>query len=579
MNPSSQRPLLNYSLLFLIINFFLCPSVFSSAPSGDKYGGELILATTSDPKSFNDIVASETSTSAITSKIFEGLTTVDPFTLKTLPLLAERWDHNEDGLIWTFYLRKDVTWFDGVPFTADDVVFTFNDLIYNPDIPNPAKDIFTIDERVFKVEKIDTFTVRFTLPVKFAPFLKGMGQSILPKHKLEKAVQEKKFVFTWGIDTPTQEIVGTGPFRLKEYRPGERIILQKNPTYWKFSDEGERLPYLEKIIYLIVQNQDASILKFIDGELDSISLRGSDFPLVKPLEKKKNFTVYDAGPDFGSNFITFNQNPRLNPKNGKPFVDPIKLSWFSNIHFRQAVAHAIDKNKIIEIIENGLGYPQYSQMSPSAGFFYNPNVVKYDYDLTKAKQILTDAGFIDRNGNGILEDPQGHEIEFNLFTNSGAVERVQIASIIRNDLQKLGMKVNFNAIEFNVLVAKLTSSWDWEAIILGLTGGVEPHFGKNVWDSKGGLHMWSPKQEAPQTEWETRVNEIFSAGAQELDEDKRKVLYDEFQVIVSKELPLVYTVLGSDLYAIRNKFGNLKPSSVSGAWHNLESIYILKEYR
>ncbi len=583
--PNPNNPFLRLPLrqrLFASIAVFVLFAVPAAVPAENanpKYGGQLVLATTSDPKSFNAIIAKETSTTAVTNLIFDGLTTVDVFTLKVKPQLAERWEVSEDGLTWRFYLRKGLRWSDGVPLTAEDVVFTFNDLIYNDAIPSSSRDIFTVDGQIFKVSKIDDQTVEFVLPCKFAPFLRGMSQEILPKHKLQAAVREGKFNFTWGIDTDPKEIVGTGAFRLREYRPGERLVFERNPYYWKRSAEGDALPYLDRLVYLIVQNVDTVILKFLEGEVDTCGLRGADYPLLKPREKKGNFTVYDAGPDFGSNFLAFNQNPGINPKTQKPFVDPKKLSWFTNREFRRAVAHAIDKQKMIEIVQNGLGYPQDSSMSPSAGFFYNPDVEKYDYDLALAREILSKAGFIDRDNDGIVENEAGHPVEFNLYTNASGNERVQIAGIVRHDLEQLGMKVNFVAVEFNALVGKLTSNYDWDAIILGLTGGVEPHFGNNVWSSSGQLHLWNPKQKSPGTDWEKRTDEIFKLGVQELDESKRKVLYDEHQLIVSRELPVIYTILEANLFAVRNKFGNLHPSGYGGALHNIEEIYILPDYK
>ena len=559
---------------------FLLPIFYSSASAcAAQYGGQLILATTSDPKSFNEITAKETSTSLVTDLIFEGLTTTNAFTTKVEPNLAKSWDISEDGLIWTFHLREDVRWNDGQPFTADDVVFTFNKLIYNPDIPSSARDIFTIDDKTFTVEKVDDHTVRFVLPVKFAPFLRGMGQAILPKHKLEEIVAQGRFNFTWGIDTDPKEIVGTGPFNLVRYDPGQRLVFERNPYYWKKSIEGGPLPYLEKIIYLIVQSTDVGLLKFMEGTLDGYALRGMDYPMIKPLEKKGNFTVYDLGPDMGSQFLFFNQNPGKNPNSGEYFVAPYKLAWFTDREFRKAVAHAIDKQKIIEIVNNKLGYPQSSTMGSAAGFFYNPDVAEYDYDLDKAKTILREAGFVDRDGDGVIEGPRGGRVEFSLYTNAGSTDRVDIASIIRQDLERLGMKVNFRALEFNTLVSQLTSSFQWEAVILGLTGGIEPHFGKNVWMSSGQLHMWYPMQKTPATSWEKRIDEIFTQGVQELDENKRKVLYDEYQRIVAEELPIIYTVLSARLYAVRDKFGNLKPTSYGGVFHNPEELYIKEESR
>ena len=548
------------------------------ACASSGWASSLVIETSSDPKTFNDIVATESSSGAATAFLFEGLTTEDPFTLKVIPNLAEHWEVSPDGLQWTFHLRPGVKFFDGTPFSADDVVFTFNDLIYNPDIPSSAKDIFTIKGNVFKVERIDDLTVRFTLPVKFAPFLRSMSQSILPKHCLMDAVKQKKFPFTWGINTKPHNIVGTGPFFLDQYAPGERLVFKRNPYYWKKDAKGQALPRLDKVVMLIVPDPDTALLKFIDGELDVIGVRGRDYPMLKPLEKKKKFKMYNTGADFGSSFLTFNLNPRANPKTHKPFVDPIKLSWFQNVNFRKAVAHAIDKPKIIDIVSNGFGYTQSGPMSPSSGFLYNPNTIDYPFDLAKSKVILAQAGFIDRDKDGTVEDPQGHPVEFTLSVpSSGASDREQVSGIIRSDLARIGLKVNVQLLEFNSLVAKLMSSYDWEAVMISLTGGVEPHFGQNVWLSSGGLHMWNPKQDIPDTAWEKRLDEIFTLGVQELEENKRKILYDEFQYIASDKLPVIYTVLGANMYAVRQRFGNLKPSPYRGVLYNVEELYVLDE--
>jgi peptide/nickel transport system substrate-binding protein len=276
----------------------------------------------------------------------------------------------------------------------------------------------------------------------------------------------------------------------------------------------------------------------------------------------------------GANFVVFNQNPGVNPKTAKPFVAPHKLKWFEDVRFRRAVAYAIDKKRIIDVVKNGLGYPQYSPESPSVGFFYNGNVPKYDYDLVKARALLAEMGFKDRNNDGVLKDVEGRSLEFNLYVNADNTERVDIAGIVRHDLESLGIKVNLQLIEFNTLVSKLTSTFDWEAIVLGLTGSIDPHFGQNVWLSSGQLHMWYPQQKTPATEWEKRLDELFALGAEEMDEKKRKTYYDEYQKIIAEETPMVYTALSARLTAVRNKFGNLKPALYGGVFHNLEEIYI-----
>ena len=188
--------------------------------------------------------------------------------------------------------------------------------------------------------------------------------------------------------------------------------------------------------------------------------------------------------------------------------------------------------------------------------------------------LLATMGLIDRDKDGYLEDAQGHRVEFNLYTNAENPDRVKICEMIKKDLEKIGIKINFLPLEFNNIVSKLVANYDWEAILIGFTGGIEPHFGSNVWLSSGHLHAWYPKQKKPATEWEKEIDEIFIKGVQILDKKQRKKLYDKWQKIASEELPLIYTVLSESMFAIRNKFGNLKPTPYGGAFHNIEEIYI-----
>jgi len=542
-------------------------------------GGKLIRSTTSDPRSFNPILAKETSTTVITSLLFEGLTKTNVVTLEAEPNLAKNWKVDETGKNWIFSLRKDVYWSDGEEFTADDVVFTFNKLIYNPDIPNSSRDIFTIGENQIQVKKVDKYKVKFVLPTKFAPFLRSLSQEILPEHKLKQTVKNNKFNSTWGINVNESDVVGTGPFVLKKYFPGERITLGRNIRYWKKDQQNNKLPYLNEIIFVILQSQDTALLKFMDKEIDYYSLRGEDLAILGPLHERQNFTIYNAGPAFGSNFLTFNQNPDKNPNSGKSFIPVYKLNWFTNKNFRKAIAYAIDRQKIIEIVYSGLAYSQFSPLSPSSGYFYNEKAKKYKYNLVKAKDILKDAGFIDRDKDGFIEDSEGNRIEFTLYTNTGNSERIKIAAMVRKDLENIGMDVNFFPLEFNNLVTKLTSSFNWEIVLIGLTGGIEPHFGKNVWHSSGTLHMWHPYQEKPYTTWEKKINDIFNQAAQTLDRKKRKELYDEWQMIVSEKLPVIYTVIPASVYAVRNKFGNLYPTVYGGPFGEIEYVYQKTEDR
>jgi len=549
---------------------------FETEKDNSKYGGYLSFASVSDPKSFNPVLAKETSTTEITGLIFEGLTRANVYTKEAEPNLAKSWQVKRGGREWTFYLREDVKWNDGKPFSADDVVFTFNSLIYNPKIPSSASDILKVDGEPFKVEKIDDYTVKFILSSSYAPFLMAMGINILPKHILEDVVRKGKFNSFWTLDSKPGDIVGTGPFKLSRYIPGQLVELVRNGYYWRKDEDNNKLPYLKGVRFLVVPNSDTALLKFLDSEIDFYSLRGDDYAILKPEEGDKKFTIYETGPAFGSNFIVFNQNNSINSETGKNYIDKKKLEWFRDKRFREAVSYALDRSSMIDIALNGFGYPQFGPLSPSSGYFYNTDTREYEYDLNKARELLKSMGFSDIDSDGILEDASGKDLSFNLFTSAESSVRVKIAELIKEDLANIGIKVNFLPLEFNNLVTKLSNSYDWDAIILGFTGGIEPHFSSNIWLSSGHLHIWNPKQSSPSTNWEREIDRLFKEGVQILDRKKRKVIYDRWQEIVSRELPLIYTVILEISLAIGDRFGNLDPNSYGGAFHNLENIYIIE---
>ena len=545
-------------------------------PEIGKTGGEIVLSTFSDPKSFNPITSTEMTTSEFTQYIYEGLIRSNGVTLLPEPNLASSWDVSDDGLEWTFHLRPGVVWSDSAPFSAYDVEFTFNDLIYNTAItPNSSRDIFLIEGKRIAIKVIDSLTVKFSLPFPYAPFLRAMSQEILPKHRYRKYVRKGTFPTELSIKTPPAQMIGTGPFLLDSYLSSQKVIFKRNPLYWKTDSAGNRLPYLERVVYTIVGDQNAELLKFKRGEVDYLSAKGEDYPGLKKDEAGSNYTVYRLGPATGSNFLIFNQNRDRDPKTGRGYVDSLKLSWFTNVNFRRAIAHALDKQNMINIVMNGLGYPQWGPMTPSEGYFFNPDVATYAYDIEKAKQLLAAEGFADNDGDGVLEDAGGHPLEFSFITNTGNVVRGKIGEIIRKDLETLGCKVHFQALEFNSLIQKIDNPpFEWDAVLIGLTGGVEPHFGKNVWHSSGTLHMWYPRQKHPATAWEAAIDSLFDAGVKEVDNEKRKVIYDEWQRIAADELPMIYTVLPERILCIANRFGNLNPTLNGGLLHNLEYLYV-----
>ncbi len=535
-----------------------------------KHGGALTFATISEPLTLNLAIAKDGSSTGLLGNLFEGLTETSWLTDEVEPALAESWEHSDDGLTWTFHLRRDVLWHDGAPFTAHDVDFTFNQITYNYDIDASARPAFQFrfldeetgawDERPMTVTALDDYTVQCVLPTPFAAFLRFMGTPIYPRHILESHVEDGTFSETWGISADPAEIIGTGPFTIESYVPGRQVVLRRNPDYWLKDAEGNSLPYLDRVVQVIVTDLDAELEKFLAGESDTHGVLGEELTLLEPMQAEGNFSIYRRGPAFGTTFLTFNVNPRSNPDTYEPYLAPHKLEWFSNKEFRQAVAHTIDKETIIADIQHGAAYPQWSSISPAAGDFHNPNVRRYEYDLDKANAILDGLGWVDSNGNGIREDAAGNEIEFSLLTNSGNTVRERVTEVLRQGMEEVGLGIDYQAIDFGDLVFKFTDTYDWEATVIGLGGGPDPHEGITVWHSAESIHFWNPNQPSPATDWEAEIDELYIMASMELERDKRIALYHRAQEIVAENLPLIYTTLSERLSAIRNVFGNVTPT-------------------
>ena len=434
-----------------------------------NYGGSITYATISEPLTFNLPLAADSGSATYLGYLFEGLTQSSWLTDEIEPMLAESWERSEDGLVWTFKLREDVRWHDGTPFTARDVDFTFNKILFNEDIPSPDGASFRLrfqndagewQEEWIAVTALDDYTVQCVLPVPFATFIRAMGTAIYPRHILESYVDNGTFEEVWDIDSDPSEVIGTGPFTITEYVPEESVTLRRHPDYWLQDAEGNTLPYLDEIRYLIVPDFEAELVLFKSGETDYHGVLGEEYEELKAMEESGNFTIHRRGPTFGSTFITFNQNPESDPETGDPLVAPEKSAWFQNTDFRRAVAYSMDRSVMIEEIYHGLGYPQWSPVSPSTGDFHNPNVASYEYSPAKANAILDDLGWVDTDGDGIREDDEGNSIEFELITNDGNSVRARVGQLISDNLARIGIMVDFQIIPFGELVDRIVSPPD-----------------------------------------------------------------------------------------------------------------------
>ena len=529
-------------------------------------GGTLTFATVSEPLTFNLALSKDASSSGVLGYLFEGLTETSWLSNEVEPALAESWD-SEDGLTWTFLLREDVRWHDGEPFTAHDVEFTFNRIIYNPEIDASARATFTFRyfdqetgtwiEDQMSVTALDDYTVQCVLPAPFAPFLRSMGTAIYPRHILEPNVDGGTFGEVWGIETDPSEIIGTGPFTIDSFEPGEQVVFQHNADYWLTDEAGNPLPYLDRIVQIIVPDLDAELSQFQAGNTDFYGVPGREFAQLESMQTTGNFTIHRRGPSFGSEFLIFNVNPEG--------VEPRQLTWFQNTRFRQAVAHLMDKDRIIAEEQHGLGYAQWSSIGPAAGDFHNPDVRQYEYSLDEASRLLDDLGWVDTDGDGIREDDSGNSISFSLATNDSSNLRPKIGEIVQEGLANIGIQMRLDLIPFSELVNRLANTYEWEAAIIGLTGGPEPHNGINVWHSSGSLHLWHPGQTEPATAWEAEIDELYIEASQELDHDERVRLYHRAQEIVAENVPLIYTTHSERLTAVRHVLGNTTPT-LYGLW-------------
>ncbi len=551
----------------------------SSMPVGN-YGDQIISSTIGEgPKTFNPWVAKDTTSSQMGDLLYDSLLTTDPINGDVIPRLAKEYKISPDKKTYTITLRKGVKWSDGVEITADDVVFTWNEIILAGFGNTSLRDSVIVSGQKPIVSKIDKYNVKFEIKQPFAPFLRFIGTQIAPKHVFEPVVKKGKRYFDsyLGTTVDPQKIVSSGPFVLDEYVPAQRVVFDRNPNYYTINQDKNKLPYIDKYVILIVGDLNNELLKFEAGELDVISIRGKDLPRFKSKEKKGNYSIYNLGPNTGTMFIAFNLNSRKD-KNGNFYVEPIKQKWFNDLNFRTAIDYAIDRKAMVNNVTNGVAQPLFTSESLSSIYLNEKIAGGHERNIEYAKELLAKSGFY-LDTNGYLHDKDGNEVEFDLYTNAGQTEREACGVMIKQDLKSLGIRVNFKPIEFNSLVSKMMSTSDWDTVLMGLTGNpIEPHTGLNVWNSKGHLHLFNMRFLTDTYDdilpWERELDLIFEKGALEVDFDKRKVYYDEYQQIIYDQRPIIYLYSPLNISAVRNKVKNLHPTPLGGTLHNIEELYI-----
>lgn len=544
-----------------------------AADVSGQYGGRLLVGGRAEPKTFNPVIATDAVSREITGRLMADLIEINRSSQQTQPALAKSWKASPDGRTFTLQLRKGIRFSDGHPFDADDVVFSF--AVYTDEnVDSPQRDLLFIDGKPMAVTKLDAYTVRFTLPRPYAAAERLFdGLAMLPRHLLEKPYRDGKFVQAWSLSAAPGEIAGLGPFRLKQYAAGERVVLERNPYYWKLDSHNERLPYLDELTFLFVGTEDAQVMRFEAGETDMISRLSSDnYNLLNREHDRKHAQLADMGPGLEYNFVVFNQNDL-----GSKKLDSIarKQAWFRELKFRQAISAAIDRDAIVRLVYGTRGAGLWGNVGPGNKLWANTSISHPKASMATARQLLQSAGF-SWNKTGQLMDPSGTPVEFSIITSSSNTQRMKMATLLQDDLSHLGMQVHVVPLEFRALMDRVFQTFDYEAAIMALGGGdADPNPEMNVWTSTGTSHLWHLHETQPATAWEKEVDGLMQQQMVTLDYGKRKQLYDRVQQLIAEQLPFVFLATPNILAVANPRVGNFHPAVLDPytLW-NADELYI-----
>jgi peptide/nickel transport system substrate-binding protein len=524
-------------------------------------GGKLVIALRSEPRSFNPAntaAASDQNSLGVIGRMTADLIHINRATQKTEPALAKSWTISKDGTQFTLKLRRGLRFSDGEPFNADDVIFSFQ-VYLDEQVHSPQRDLLIISGKSITLEKLDTYTVRFTFPAPYSAAERVFdGLAILPRHLLEKDYKEGKIGQAWTLSTPPEKIAGLGPYRLKQVVPGDRIVLERNPYYWKIDARGQRLPYLDEVTFLVVPTQDAQVIRFQAGESQLISsLSADNFTALEQQQKARHFKLYDAGPGLEYNYLMFNLN---DDTEGRFPEIARKQKWFRDVRFRQAVSAAIDRAAIVRLVYHNRAAALATHVSPGNKQWFNAAIPAPVRSLPKARDLVKAAGF-SWKPDGALLDSSGQPVEFTILVSSSSTQRGQMATLIQDDLKQIGMAAHVVPMESRSANDRVLNSHDYEAIVMGLVSGdADPTPDMNILMSNGQTHLWHLGEKAPATPWEAELDQLMQKQLVTLNYSQRKKIYDRVQEILAQQLPMVYLVTPNILVGAQEDLGNFRPA-------------------
>jgi peptide/nickel transport system substrate-binding protein len=526
-----------------------------TASAAPARGGELVASMRSEPAGYNRYVASGTSAAAdfLTLLTHGRLVRVNRATDQLEPWLAESWTQSADGLTYTIKLRRNVVFSDGAPFTADDVLFSFR-TAYDSRLKSPLESALQVGGKPLDVTAPDRETVVVRFPSRFGPGLRLLDNlPVLPKHKLEAALNAGKLPEEWTPSKPLTDITGLGPFVLTEHVAGQRLVLSRNAHYFRRDASGTQLPYLDKLTILIIPDQAAEALRLQAGEIDLMAngeIRPQDYSAFRRLSDSGALRLIEAGTGLDPDLLWFNLTASRTSSHAP---------WLSRREFRQAISYAVDRQAIVNGVYLGAAVPIHGPVSPGNTTWHSASAPTYPHDVARARQLLSSIGLSDRNGDGMLEDEKGTPVRFSMLTQAGHI-RGRTAAVLQEQLRQIGIAVDLVTLDPPGIVQRWSKS-DYDSIYFGVqASSTDPALNPEFWLSSGEFHFWNPRQPSPQTDWEKRIDELMHEQAAASDLAGRQRAFAEVQRIVGEELPAIYFVAPKVTLATTTRVTNATPA-------------------
>ena len=497
----------------------------------------------------------DTSTDLVSHLTGAKLVRINRVTQEVEPWLAESWSRASDGLSYTVKLRSGVSFSDGHPFTSDDVVFSF-DAVYDPKTGSALADSLQTGGKKLKVTAVDphTLIIRFAAP--FAPGLRLLDNlPILPKHKLEPALKSGTFASAWSLSTPLSDIAGLGPFVLVEYAPGQRLVFNRNPRYFRKAADGAQLPYLDGLTIEIIPDQNAELLRLEAGQIDMMTseIAPEAYAALRRAADQGRVRLLDLGVAYVADSFWINLKP------GGLGQDP-RAAWLQKDELRRAISMAVNRKAFADTVFFGAGVPVYGPETEANKKWYWADVPKTRHDPDGAKKTLASIGLVDRNGDGILDDAGHRPARFTLLTQKGRPALERGSAVIRDDLKRIGLMVDVVPLDGNALIQRIvTAKYDAVYFNADVTD-TDPAISPDFWFSFGDAHLWNIGEKTPASDWERRIDELMTKQISSGDEAERKRLFVEVQKIFAEHLPVVYFAAPRVYVAASSRVTNLTPA-------------------